>query len=255
MLQTKINKKKQWFLCAKPLLNPKLRLFCFPYAGGGSSIFRGWENGLNSDIELHSAQLPGREKRFMDTPCDSIEDILEGLLEAFKPFIGTPFALFGHSMGALIAFELGRKLNQQFGETPIHLFVSGKGAPHLDNNHPPIYNLPYEEFIQKLFTLNGTPKEVLENRELMEMYEPLLRADFKVCDTYSYQEGALLNCPITIFGGLQDTRISKKDLYDWKELVKGENRVFMLEGDHFFIHKQRDEILYHINEKLGLTVL
>ncbi|MGH0593692.1 thioesterase II family protein [Bacillus pretiosus] len=243
-------KQNKWFLCTKPLMSPRVRLFCFPYAGGGSSIFRGWEKDLSSDIELQAAQLPGREKRFMDTPCHSIEELVDEIAEAFKSFLNTPFALYGHSMGALIAFELACKLYKLYGVTPVHLFVSGKGAPQLEANHPPLYNLPRDEFIQKLLDLNGTPREVLGNEELMELYEPILRADFKVCDTYRYQKGILLNCPVSVFGGLQDAKISKGDLEAWKETVTGNSRVFLYEGDHFFIHKQKNEILRYIRNEL-----
>jgi len=210
---------------------------------------------LNIDIELQTAQLPGREKRFMDTTCHSIEELVERMSEAFRPFLGTPFAFFGHSMGALIAFELARKLYQKYGVNPVHMFVSGKGAPQLEVNHPPLYNLPREEFIQKLISLNGTPREVLENRDLMELYEPILRADFEVCDTYRYQQGPRLQCPVSVFGGLQDIKISELDLEGWKEVVTGDSRILMYEGDHFFIHKQRDEILRYISEKLCLEIM
>ncbi|WP_242277559.1 thioesterase II family protein [Bacillus cereus group sp. BfR-BA-01446] len=245
----KISKQQEWFHCIKPIMSPKLRLFCFPYAGGGGSIFREWEKGLPSGVELHTAQLPGREKRFIESPYRSMEELVQEMSEVFGSLRGIPFAFYGHSMGALIAFELACKLYQRYGEMPVHLFLSGKGAPQLEANKLPVYNLPQKEFMEKLICLNGTPREILENRELMELYEPILRADFEVCDTYSYQKGMHLKCPISVFGGLQDI-VSKEDLEAWGEVTNENVRVFMFEGDHFFIFQKRDEILHYISKEL-----
>lgn len=243
-----------WFTC--PLLRnqPKLRLFCFPYAGGGSRVFRGWEKTLPADIEIHIAQLPGRDKRFLEEIPRSVSKIVEGLKQGIQPYLNEPFAFFGHSMGALLAFELARTLVKEEKVSPLHLFVSGKAAPHLKNIHRTIYNLPKEQFLQELSNLNGTPKEVLGNKELMQIYEPILRGDFEVCDTYLYKKGSLLTCPISAFGGLQDVRVDERNLKAWGELTTAFNQVRMVEGDHFFLHSQQDFIQNAIINDLKCNV-
>jgi surfactin synthase thioesterase subunit len=245
-----LSKEPSWFVCHQPKQRPKLRLFCFPYAGGGSTIYRYWHEELLPEIELLAAQLPGREKRFRESPCRSIDELVAGLSRAINPYLNTPFAFFGHSMGALIAFELARELAKRYGTHPVHLFVSGKAAPQVEKNSPTIYNLPHQQFIQKLYDLNGTPKEVLENRELMKLYEPILRADFEVCDTYRFRPGSRLSCPITVFGGLRDEQIPMKDLEAWRELVTGPGIVRMYEGDHFFLHQKSKDMLRVIQDDL-----
>lgn len=229
-------------------------MFFFPYAGGGSWIYRSWGKGLPSEIEIFTVQLPGREKRFTEKPYRDIVPMLREMEKEFQSYLDLPFAFFGHSMGALIAFELSRILNHTYGKGPKHLFVSGKTAPQTIAKNSLIYNLPKEQFIQRLRSLNGTPEEVLTNQSLMEIVEPVLRADFELCDTYIYKPDRPLDCPISVFGGKQDNRVSRYDLEEWKELTKNTFTLRMYEGDHFFLHNQHENMEKDIKEDLMMYI-
>ncbi|MGG4266730.1 thioesterase II family protein [Peribacillus simplex] len=249
------NTDSSWFVCRYPRAFPKIKLFCFPYAGGGSSVYREWD--LNhEDIELHAALLPGRENRFTEPPISSMEDLIQKLSVAMLEHLDTPFAFFGHSMGALIAYELAGKLKSLYGVSPVHLFVSGKSAPQLKQKQPPINNLPRDIFLERILSFGGTPKEIIYNQEVLELYEQLLRGDFKLCETYIFNNRELLNCPITILGGYQDNTISLGSLEKWNELTTSPSSLKMYAGDHFFIRTQRlkiQQLIYNslISEKVA----
>lgn len=232
-----------WVGNPKPDGRASVRLFCFPYAGGSSLIFRAWPGILPSNIEVCPLNLPGRGFRFHEPPFTRIESLVEAAAQAILPYLDKPAAFFGHSMGALISFELIRYLRRHHSFQPSYLFVSGRMAPQVNDLDPPTYDLPEDEFIQELRRLSGTPREVLENSELMRLMLPVLRADFSVCQTYSYSEGEAIDCPITAFGGLQDFDVPRESLEAWAEHTKTAFRLRMLQGDHFFIRNEQHLIL------------
>jgi medium-chain acyl-[acyl-carrier-protein] hydrolase len=222
------------------------RLFCFPYAGGGSLIYRKWQDRLAPHIEVCPIQLPGRGNRLNEKLLTSIAGLAEYSASVIEPLLDKPFAFFGHSMGALISFELARHLRQQ----PMHLFASGCRAPQIPDPDPPTYDLVEAEFCKKLTRLNGTPKELLDNADLMQMMMPLLRADFEAAETYRYVDGPKLNCPISAFGGLHDLEVKREYLNSWSEQTTGRFTLRMFEGDHFFIHQCETLLLYTIGREL-----
>jgi len=169
--------------------------------------------------------------------------ITSDLLAMFKE---KPFAFFGHSMGALISYEVARMLRWEHGLRPMALMVSGRRAPHLPDRRPPTYQLPEAEFIQELRRLNGTPKEVLESSELMEIMMPLLRADFEAVETYEYQPGPLLDCAISAFGGSEDPDVSQADVEAWGEHTSSEFKCKIMAGDHFFLVPQQQSLLQEL---------
>ncbi len=158
------------------------------------------------------------------------------IARVIRPFLDLPFAFFGHSMGAAIAFELSRELRRSDSLQPVHLFPSGHSAPHCPREKQPTYNLPEQELIEKVREMNGTPKEVLDHPELMQMMMPLLRADFELIETYAYLPEAALRCPFTVFGGLQDQEVPRQRLEEWREHTTATFSLRMLPGDHFFVH-------------------
>ena len=228
----------------------RFRLFCFPYAGGGSGIFRPWSKQIHRHFEVVPALLPGRELRLREPACTRIEPLVESLAREIVPYLDRPFAFFGHSMGAIISFELARRLRWERRIEPDHLFISGRRAPQLPEQDPQIHDLPEAEFLAEVERLKGTPKEVLDHAELMQMLIPLLRADFAVCTTYAYSPGTPLRCPITVLGGLQDETVTGSQLEPWGSQTTGACRVHMLEGDHFFINQQQSAILSIIMQAL-----
>jgi medium-chain acyl-[acyl-carrier-protein] hydrolase len=240
---TSNNRATPWFTSQRPNARARLRLFCFPYAGGGAAIYRLWPQSLPSEVEVCVAQLPGRGTRLREQPFTSLDALVEAAAEAIAPSLDKPFALFGHSMGAMISFELARRLREQGRPQPAHLFVSGRRAPQLPNDDPVSYNLPDADLGRELLRLNGTPKEVLEHPELMELMLPLLRADFSVVETYVYRPGVPLDCPLTAFGGLRDSEVGREQLEAWSEQTTSEFALRMLPGDHFFLNDAQAQTL------------
>jgi medium-chain acyl-[acyl-carrier-protein] hydrolase len=239
-----------WF--AFPRRNPqaRLRLFCFPHAGGGSSIFRSWPAELPLDIEVSSALLPGRESRLKEPPFTRIAPLVKEVGDVILNYLDKPFAFFGHSMGAFIAFELIHELKRRNATTPTHLFVSGAGAPQIPDPEPPIHHLPEAEFRESLRRLNGTPQVVLDHPELMELMVPLLRADFAVYETYSYLERPPLACPISAFTGIQDGRVSLERAEAWRAQTTGRFVMRTLPGDHFFLQTAQADLIRSVAQDL-----
>jgi surfactin synthase thioesterase subunit len=188
-----------------------------------------------------------------ETPYVNLSDLVSGIAAEVEPFLDMPFAFFGHSLGAMISFELARKLRRLGGPQPAHLFVSGSPAPHIVSSTA-TYNLPYDEFIEALRDLNGTPSEVLEHPELMQIMMPLLRADFEVHDTYKYLPGPRLDCPITAFGGLEDGNAQREDIEGWRDHTSGSFSFWMLPGDHFFLHTSQSRLMQILSRGLNPIV-
>src|ERR1051325_10798789 len=202
-----------WITIAGPNPQAGMRLFCFPYAGGSSLIYRQWHESLPYDVEVCLVQLTGRGSRLMETPYKRVGPLVEAVAGAIQPLLDRPFAFFGHSMGAIICFELARHLRRQRPDTqPAYLFVSGRRAPQFPDTDRVTYDLPEPELIAELRRLHGTPQEVLEHPELMRLMLPLLRADFELVQTYEYTPEPPLGCPIAVFGGLQDYEVPRESL-------------------------------------------
>jgi medium-chain acyl-[acyl-carrier-protein] hydrolase len=182
-------------------------------------------------------ELPGRGLRFLEPPVRSICATVSTLSADLRDYLGAPFAFFGHSMGAVVAFELARKLRAEGLATPTHMFVSAHRAPHLPSTSPRRAELPDPELVAELRALNGTPEEVLRDRELLEMMLPIVRADFAACETYTWEEGSPLSCPMVAFGGLRDAEVPRPDLDAWRVHTSGEFSIRLFDGDHFFLHE------------------
>lgn len=238
-----------WIKCFHPNPNAIFRLFCFPYAGGGASIYRTWSNSLPANIEVCAIQLPGREDRFKEPPFTNISPLVETLTQVLRPYLNIPFAFFGHSMGAIVSFELARQLRIQQEPCPVHLFVSGRRAPQIPDRNPLIHTLPEKEFLAELRLLNGTPKNVLES-EFMQLLLPTLRADFSICGTYTYLNQPPLDCPISAFAGTEDSTETHELIQNWKEQTYSSFSLSSLPGNHFFIQTSRHLLL----EKLSVIV-
>jgi medium-chain acyl-[acyl-carrier-protein] hydrolase len=232
-----------WVEAISNNVQANLRLFCFPYAGGGSLIFRRWGLTLPKWIEVCPVELPGRGRLLHEPPFTKMEQLVPALASSLSTFLDRPFALFGHSLGAYIAFELARHVRSRYQKEPAYLFVSGNKAPHLPNTQPVSYNLPEAEFRAEVMRLNGTPREILENSEAMSLLLPLLRADFEVIETYTYRDTPPLSCPIRAYGGLQDIEAPMDDMGEWARHTASSFSLSMLPGDHFFLRKSEQQLL------------
>ncbi len=226
-------------------LNPKakLRLFCFPYAGGGASIFRPWLKYLPQDIEVCPIQLPGRENRLNEKPFNRLTPLIQKLSEVIRPYLDVPFVFLGHSMGALISFELAHHIRFHYKLEPLSLFVSGCRAPNRICRNTRMHQLPTEDFLQELRKFEGMPEEILNHPELMEILIPILRKDFEIVETYKLMEVAPFDYPIFAFGGLKDKEVSREDLEAWRNHTSTSFTLSMLPGGHFFINSERQLFL------------
>lgn len=241
----------RWLHCIKDGNQARVRLFCFPYSGAGASIFYPWAGELLPFVELWPVQLPGRETRLAEPPFGQLIPLIDALEPQLRPYLDRPFALFGHSMGALVAFELARALRDRHNLLPVHLFVSGHGAPHLREYRTPIHGLPEAEFLAELRRLRGTPEAVLEHAELRDMIVPILRADFAVCETYLYRWARPLACPISALGGLADDMVNRDHLEAWHAHTSGPFSLHMFPGGHFYLQTSRPLLLQTILRHLS----
>jgi medium-chain acyl-[acyl-carrier-protein] hydrolase len=244
----------KWLPRIGSTLGTRIRLFCFPYAGGDSvSIYRNWVNELPVTVEVCPVQIPGRGTRVSERPFTSLGAVARAVSDVLRFHLEKPFAFFGHSMGAMIAFEVTRLLRDECRAEPKILFLSGRAAAQIPDQNPPTYNLPDAEFVAELKKFNGTPNEVLEHSELLKLILPALKADFEICQTHIYSEVLPLTCPITVFGGIRDDA-SREDLEAWKKQTRGRCSIHMFPGDHFFIRAEQKTILGIIGSQLNEVI-
>lgn len=234
----------------KPKPEATFRLFCFPYAGGSALIYRHWADYLPPQVAVCPVQLPGRGHRLCEVPLSRMTPLVAIVAQEIRPLLNGPFAFFGHSMGAIIAFEMARLLRRDGAPQPSHLFVSGRSAPQVPDTDPPTYNLPEPELLEDLRRLNGTPPEVFNEPTMLKMMMPLIRADFEVIQTYTYAEEPALDCPITVYGGLQDQGIKRENLDAWSAQTTAPCAVRLFPGDHFFINATRELLLQTLTRDL-----
>jgi medium-chain acyl-[acyl-carrier-protein] hydrolase len=225
-----------WLPYRKPRSQPaRIRLFCFPYAGGGASMYRGFSELFPQTIEVCAVQLPGREGRLREAPIADISALVPKIADGLqKPLAEGPFAFFGHSMGSILGFELSRELRRRNHPAPAHLFASACPAPHIPDDDE-THTLGDDALIDKLRELGGMSEEVLAHRELMEMILPLFRADAAVTETYVHAEEEPLATPITAFGGLADDKATRADMDAWRKHTRGAFALAMVPGGHFYV--------------------
>ena len=233
-----------WIQCRKPNPAASARLICLPYAGGNASIYQNWPRLLTEEIEVLAVQLPGRGSRLLESRYTDVSQLIPAILQEIAPYADKPILLFGHSMGALLSLELAHQLEELQPGVLQHVFVSAYRAVHLPSRrNQSRHLLPDHEFKELLRRLNGTPEELLDNQELMDMILPIMRADMQLCDTYLYQDRGPLPCGITVFGGRMDQEVSEAQLVAWKDHTNKDFKLHMLPGDHFFIHSQEEALI------------
>jgi myxalamid-type polyketide synthase MxaE and MxaD/epothilone polyketide synthase D len=246
-----------WLPAALLRTDAHTRVFCLPHAGAGASAYRSWANELPPELQLCAIQLPGREHRLAEPPIDDAAALVRELVSGLRPFLDRKFVVFGHSMGALLAFELACQLRRAGLPQPSHLFVAAHRAPHLpfgagELQEAPVHQLGPREFRAELRRLEGTPEAVLANEELMQIAEPVLRADFKLCETYVYEPVDPLDIPISVFGGDSDPKVSALVLQAWREHTRAPLSLRMLPGGHLFLQSARAELVSAILSDLHI---
>jgi myxalamid-type polyketide synthase MxaE and MxaD/epothilone polyketide synthase D len=239
-----------WLPTAPVITDARTRLFCLPYAGGGAAIYRPWLKAVPRSVQVCALQLPGRENRLTEPAFTSMDALIPALVEAIRAHLDRPFALFGHSMGALVAFELARALRRRHLPQPRHLFLSAHRAPHLPDRRPPIHQLDDDAFWEEMRRLEGTPQEVLDNEELKELVLPTLRADFQLCETWKLIDEEPLDEPFSIFGGTEDPNVDRDELESWRDYTSGAMTLRMLPGHHLFLQQAQSTVLDAVLEDL-----
>ncbi len=239
-----VSRPSVWLARAQWRPEASLRLFCLPFAGSGAAVFSSWSDALPDTIELCPIQLPGRESRLRESAHDRLKPLVEDLGQALRPYLDKPYALFGHSLGALIAFELARHLRRCGLALPEHLFVSARRAPQLPDPDSPLHVLADRVFVERLQQrYNAIPDVILQDPDYLQLFIPTLRADFAVVETYAYDDAPALDCPITGFGGRDDPRATPEAMAGWRMHTTKAFDMVTFPGGHFFLQPARIELL------------
>jgi medium-chain acyl-[acyl-carrier-protein] hydrolase len=231
-----------------------MRLICFPHAGAGPSQFRSWRAAGPASLSVTALALPARESRYKDAMPHSLEALVDDLLPRVEALLDQPFALLGHSMGALLAFELTRTLRRLGKPLPQRLFVSAFRAPQLADPRAPLHTLSAPQLKAELLHLAGTPADVLDEPELMEMLLPVLRADLAIVERYRHRREAPLPCPLTCLGGVTDERVSRAELCAWQQQTARDFRLHLFPGAHFYLYKTPALVQRAMCADLGLPL-
>ncbi|MCE7002307.1 alpha/beta fold hydrolase [Kibdelosporangium philippinense] len=221
----------------------RTRLLCLPYAGGGSSAFHEWPAALPPSVDVWTIRLPGRESRLLETPYTDLRELIDDLAPAVAGLTTVPYTVFGHSMGALIGYELIRALRARGRPEPTLFVASGHVAPHVADHSEQLHKLPHDRFVETLREYGGTPDALLAEPELLELFLPALRGDFAVVETYRYRDGIPLTCPITVFRGDADRGVGTEGCRAWNDLTSGATTHHGFPGGHFFIDESRARVL------------
>ncbi len=227
-----------------------MRLLCFPYAGGSEAFYQTWQQYVPESIEVLPIQLPGRGARINEPLFTRLPALVLALSQSLADALEPPFALFGHSMGGLIAFELARRLRRECRPLPVHLFISAKCCPSL-TEEAIATELSDSQLIEVLRRYEGTPAEVLDNPELMRLLLPVLRADMEICKTYLCEPELPLECPMTVFGGLEDHRSGRACLEGWRNHTTGPFTLRMFPAGHFFVKIWEKSVVEIISRELA----
>ncbi|WP_186250575.1 thioesterase II family protein [Burkholderia gladioli] len=232
----------------------RLRLFCFHYAGATASIFRNWREGLPDWIEPVAVQLPGREYRLAEPLVEDAQPIAAALAEEIDSWLDLPFAFFGHSMGALIAFDLARLLRERGRGEPALFVASGRNAPRFRWRDAGIQALPDEPFIAAVRDYNGTPDALIDEPSMRDLWLPRLRADLTISACYRYTDAPPLACPLLVLHGTDDGLVSDEGLAGWREESRGPIRYVRYPGNHFFLHSDEARVLAELGRALAELV-
>lgn len=229
------------------------RLYALPHAGGAASAYREWIAELAPVIRVVPVQLPGREGRFGEPPADSVQTVAAEAAQALIEHAPQgPVAVFGHSMGAVIAFELAGALAEA-GRAPVSLVVSGQPAPHLVREGPAVHLMSDGGLRDHLASLDGTSAEILSDPALMELLAPTIRADYRLFDSYVCERHTPLDIPVSAIGGLDDPHVDAEDLLAWARTTVGPFRVRRFPGGHFYLRERREEVLGFLLDELTGT--
>ena len=231
--------------------SPSVRLFCFPYAGVGASVFRPWSAGLPVEFDVCAVQLPGRTARMAEPPIASVPVLVDGIVTAVTSHLDIPFVFFGHSMGAILAAEVTRELARRGARLPRYLIVSARRPPHMADPQSPLRDLSDTEFVEEIMRrYGGIPPEILREKDILALLLPALRADIAALETHRPPRRAPLPCPIVAFGGSDDALTPRAHLEAWREETTSDFEICVFPGGHFYLESRRTAVLAKVSEFL-----
>lgn len=245
----------RWLGYRREVPGARLRLFGFPYGGGGASAYMTWPKGMPAGVEVCPVQTPGRENRFVEPALTIMPQLVAQVVEVLVPYLDRPFALFGHSISAWTIFELARELRRRRLRAPKWLFVSGQPSPDSPPRRPAVSHLERAQFLHAMRVEFGVDPALLDNEDLMEIVFPTLRADYELVERYEYREEPPLDIPLSAFGGTTDPETTEAELLAWGRHTTGPFRMKMLAGNHMFINSARDAVIAEVAQDLERTGL
>jgi medium-chain acyl-[acyl-carrier-protein] hydrolase len=239
-----------WFHYRSQRPDAVARLFCLPFAGGTALTFRHWTSLAPAEIEICPVQLPGRDNRQAEKPFVRMADLVDALADALEPYLDLPYGLFGHSMGARVAFELTRTLHRRGLPAPAHLFASGSRAPHIPSGRNDLHSMPDAALTEELRAMGGTPSDLLDDSLAMAALLPIVRADFEVLETYHFDGKDQIGCDLTAFRGASDPCATREGTEAWESLTTGRFALKTFPGNHFFLMPHGRAILTETSTRL-----
>lgn len=242
----------RWFRRHPAAIGPRLRLVCLPHAGGAASYFHSWGDAFGADVEVLAARYPGRQDRIAEPFLDGMGALADAVAAALTPFLDRPLALFGHSMGASLAYEVALRLERRHGVRPVGLFVSGREAPHRVTPRD-VHLRGDDELIAEVYRLGGADGELLEDPGLRELVLPAIRSDFKVAGTYRAPAPAPVGCPVVAYVGDRDPQVDVGEMALWSEVATGGFSLKVFPGGHFYLDPERDALIRDLTGRIGVA--
>lgn len=229
-----------------------INLYCLPYAGGSANVYSRWRYYADKNIKVIPVELAGRGKRLGEPLYKSMQEAIDDVFNILTASSDeNSYALFGHSMGSSLVFELSHKMIQATKKEPVHLFVSGR-CPPFHHEGKKLSLLPDNEFKKEVLDIGGTPKEIFENEELCDIFLPILKADYRIIDAFEHsQKNVKLDCGISVLNGREDKMTTLEKIQKWRDYTTGKTEIYEFDGGHFFINSYTEQIMDIVNRTLS----
>ena len=242
----------RWIRDAPPASSRRPRLFCLPFAGGGARAFRSWQSLLDDVADVLPVQLPGRENRYREPLATDIDALARSVADGMADHCRSPYLLYGHSMGALLAYRFVHTMAQRGAPLPELLIVAAHRAPHQPPMEPLAHSLPREELVQRLKEFGATPTEILDHAQMLDFFLPVIRSDFALSELAPvYDPDAPLDVPILALGGTDDPLVGRDDLSAWSAHTTLDFRMREFPGGHFFQDEHAARVMMLLREELS----